>query len=139
MLSDLLLATVDDAILGGESVSSPFRIDVKGRDLVKLSTLWAILERRTFDRQTSVGLFPEIFEESDDGPWIFEFPHGLDDVLRSIDKKQIHQIAEKWTQTAEFQLGNIPVSTAQDYLRAIHDLSLKPRRRDERLFLWVCL
>lgn len=146
VLSELVIADEMDAQAVGES-DSPSRqwdgIAWKSIDQIKLSTLWVLLGGVPVDTDEvmqKLDTFKLLFEESENGPWVFLIPRELRDRLAEMGSKELEdldQLTRSWATTDEMQGWH--QSEVVELIHDLSDLSERAKLDGKELLLWMSL
>lgn len=80
--------------------------------------------------------FVSIYEESDEGPWIFRFPEDLIESLAKMEESAVPVVARGWWELVADQFE------ADDCERIVKDLrrlALNAAQSDKSLFVYIAL
>jgi hypothetical protein len=146
-LADLFISSEETARAGAKNVSAPGResspdsnrIDVKGFDLIPLTTLLCLLTGRKWEVNV-LDDFPVIHEGSKDGPWVRSVSPSLVELLVVLSPGQFRKAVAAWSQSDELREleGRRPGITKQ-VLADIVNLVRKAKATGQNVFLWECL
>ena len=145
-LADLFIATAAEAMAGGEAIPVPSeratlndRIDIKGFDIVSMSTLWGIL-RGTPSDNPDVAEFPFVYESDDGECWVHELPADLLERLLSLTPFETARVAKAWGQTDELKaFEQSRPGLVRQVLSDIITLAERGRAQGKGLYLWMAL
>ena len=112
-------------------------VEAKGLDPVKFGTLQHILIGT--DVQEAIRQHELVREVSEEGPWITRVPQQLYDAIAAMNGDHVREVADKWSQTEEFQLDRWSKADVEDVLTRLIQLAKDARGNGKRLFVWTCL
>ena len=79
-------------------------------------------------------------ELSEDGPWIFQLPDELIELLALLDANRTQRIAAAWARTDEWQLDGAPeLADLARLLEEVTALARQARAEHQEVFVWLCL
>jgi len=140
VLTDLVIADESDSarIANSQYPLGEFTgIDVKGVDLVKLTTLYSILAGAPF--KDVLPQYTQAAEASEDGPWVFLLSTDFVDKLANLGESEIVDIAGRWAKTEEFQLDGWSQNDVTVVLSDIAKLARQASAQNKRVLAWMCL
>jgi hypothetical protein len=83
--------------------------------------------------------FDFLYENSDDGPWVYRVPEELVKLLATLDDTRQVNVAKSWAATDEFLLDRWPSSAVAEFLAEICDLARQAVDQDKGIVMWMCL
>lgn len=139
VLTDLIVATPEEAAVVSEAEARDPRwprATVSGLDPVSLCTLWALMRGDEY-RDEDVDQISLAHEQSEEGPWVYQLPAGLVDMLATLDSERVAGICAEWARTDELR-GADPSDLARVLLR-MRQLAEEARRKQSSILMWICL
>ena len=145
-LADLFIATAAEAMAGGEAIPVPSdraplnnRVDIKGFDIVSMSTLWGIL-RGTPSDNPDVAEFPLVFESDDGECWVHELPTDLLERVLSLTPFETARVAKAWGQTDGLRaFEQSRPGLVRQVLSDLVTLAQRGRAEKKGVYLWMAL
>lgn len=141
VLTDIVVASEAEAgAVGRASVPSQQwpGMDAKGIDQIKLGMLLSLLSGEPY-RDSLVDEFTFLWEQSDDGPWVYRIPPCLVDRLSQLQGPELQRVAQEWARIEEFRLVNWKPADVEAVLRALVGLAEQARSQGKDLLMWMCL
>lgn len=138
VLTDILIASEDDARIGAErvKVDTPDRLDLKGVDLIAFSCLYSILGSREPDG-SAVDEFEQVYEGKDGEEWIWRFPREFTEWLLLQEPADTRRCAEAWSNTEEME-GLSPEGCAEIIGWLIY-LAQRADVQGKQMYCWMSL
>jgi hypothetical protein len=112
--------------------------DLRGIEVVKLASLWALLARRDF-RVETIEEFAPLHEESENGPWVYRFPAALAALLAELDDRVAEPTTRAWANADELALEGWDAGDVGDVLGALRSVAQTARSAGKPLLLWMSL
>ena len=143
-LSDIIIADQREAVAisaaRGAQLNQWPRLESKGIDPIKLFTLSQILHGRSVDDVDACAGFMNdavLGQSSDEGPWVYLIPPGLQAAIASLDDQARESVAEKWAATEEFVLDRWHAADVEEYLNDLIAHARKATEAGKSLLLWM--
>jgi hypothetical protein len=113
-------------------------LDLRGIEVVKLSSLWSLLAGRELGLE-AIDRFTPLHEETEEGPWVYRLPPDLSARLADLSAIAAAPVAEAWAATGELALEGWDAATAGAVLGELGTVARAARDGDKPLLLWMSL
>ena len=146
VLSDLIIADRDEATAinaaGGGHLKRWDCLESKGIDTIKLWTLQQILAGQPLDDVNAAATFMTndvVAQGSEDGPWVFMVPAGLQSAIAALSPEARESVAEAWAATEEFAMARWMAPDVEEYLQELVALAQRAQAAKKSILLWMSL
>jgi len=140
-LTDFVIANDNEGAALGEADHPAAQwptLETKGVDAIKLAALICVITgqnnaeavRRTF---TFAGGDQEI------GPWVFQLPVAITDILAKLPGDEVQDIAAKWLATEEMQSDRWSAIDVAHLVKQLQQHAHKAATAGATMFLWMSL
>ena len=102
-------------------------------DTLKLSTLWAIIDRVTWQVE-SMDTFEELFARESE--WLHRVPDELTRKIAALSPNERPRVMQEWSTTEEMACSQSEADDAFEIIAAVAHRALETKRP---LFLYTCL
>jgi len=140
VLSDLYVSAPDlaidyDDLEAQQTFPDSDREQFKGLTVLELSTLWAIIRKKSWDVSQMRG-FEKILMRDGGERLIYRLPDAFLSVVSDLDDPAAGAAAEKWAQTDELRCAAADVRPVIDALGRLAGVA---RQSGRGVYIWNCL
>lgn len=107
--------------------------ELGGIDTLKMSTLWAIIEEKTWD-VNSMDSFQEVYSTEDE--WMYRIPDELTKKLALLDDSKLARVSKEWAATDEMMCQP---AEAEEVFRAIAKIAARSILTHRNFYLYTSL
>jgi hypothetical protein len=141
LITDFVVASDSEAKAIGQSERPADKwptFEARRVETIKLAYLYCVATGSRYSDEIA-GSFSFVGGDQEEGPWVFQFPTSVLQIIAGIEDTKVSSIAEKWILTEEFQRDKWTVEGAADFIEQLRNLARQAVKNGLSLFLWVCL
>jgi len=141
MLTNILSGSPEDVAAVSENparMADLPRLELNGLDNSKLAALLAALGA-PIEAKALEGEHYLVPSSAKGGPWLFQLPHQLRDMLAALQPQQIAGVAERWVSHEELTYDGWSATDVQPLIEMLHQFATNAVSAQKHLLLWMSL